>query len=235
MLSAVIFDIDGTLVDTVDMHAEAWQRAFRAYGKELDFATVRAQIGKGGDQLMPVFLSPAELDAFGEALDHRRSEIYKHEYLPHARAFPQVRELVERLKGDGTKIALASSASQEELAYYMQITRLTDVLDGATSADDAAASKPAPDIFAAALAQLGHPTPQATLVIGDSPYDAMAAAKLGLRTIGLLCGGFPAQHLQDAGCIALYHAPADLLARYDTWALGPDSLAGEPPTERLSD
>ena len=221
MTTAVIFDIDGTLVDTVDMHAEAWQRAFREYGKDLDFAAVRAQIGKGGDQLMPVFLSPAELDAFGAALDQRRRELFTHEYLPHARAFPQVRELVERLKEDGTKIALASSASQEELAYYMQLTRLTDVLDGATSADDAAVSKPAPDIFAAALAHLGHPAPQATLVIGDSPYDAMAAAKLGLRTIGLLCGGFPAQWLQDAGCMALYQDPADLLAQYDTWALGP--------------
>ena len=219
-LSAVIFDMDGTLVDTVDMHAEAWQRAFRAYGKDLDVATVRAQIGKGGDQLMPVFLSPAELAAFGEALDHWRSELFKREYLPQARAFPQVRALVERLKGDGAQIALASSASQEELAYYTQLTRLTDVLDGATSADDAAVSKPAPDIFAAALAQLGHPAPQATLVIGDSPYDAQAAAQLGLRTIGVLCGGFPAQRLQDAGCIALYQDPADLLAQYDTWALG---------------
>jgi len=217
MISAVIFDIDGTLVDTVDMHAEAWQRAFRAYGKELDWATVRMQIGKGGDQLMPIFLSPAELAAFGEALDQRRSAIFKHEYLPRARAFPQVRALVERLKGDGIQIALASSASQEELAYYMQLTRLTDLLDGATSADDAAVSKPAPDIFAAALVQLGHPAPQTTVVIGDSPYDAMAATPLGLRTIGLLCGGFPAQALQDAGCIALYHDHADLLAQYDTW------------------
>jgi HAD superfamily hydrolase (TIGR01509 family) len=234
MMSAVIFDIDGTLVDTVDMHAEAWQRAFRAYGKDLDFATVRAQIGKGGDQLMPVFLSPAELAAFGEALEHRRSALFKQEYLPHARAFPQVRALVERLKVDGTKIALASSASKEELAYYTQLTGLTDVLDGATSAEDAAASKPAPDIFAAALAQLGHPAPQETLVIGDSPYDAMAAAQLGLRTIGLLCGGFPAQRLQDAGCIALYHDPADLLAQYDTWVLGQGGPTGEPPREPLS-
>jgi len=105
-----------------------------------------------------------------------KNPIFKHEYLPHARAFPQVRALVARLKGDGTKIALASSASQEELAYYIQLTHLTDMSDGATSAEDAAASKPAPDIFAAALAPLGHPAPQATLVIGDSPYDAMAAA-----------------------------------------------------------
>jgi phosphoglycolate phosphatase-like HAD superfamily hydrolase len=109
------------------------------------------------------------------------------------------------------------------------------MLDGATSADDAAASKPAPDIFAAALAQLGSPAPHATIVIGDSPYDAMAAAKLGLPTIGLLCGGFPAQRLQDAGCIALYHDPADLLAHYDTSALGPYGPVGEPPRECLSD
>ena len=221
MLSAVLFDIDGTLVDTVDMHAEAWQRAFRAYGKHVDVATVRAQIGKGGDQLMPVFLTPAEVAAFGAALDQQRRELFMHEYLPHARAFPQVRDLVERLQRDGIKVALASSTSPEELAYYMRLTRLNDLVDGATSAEDADASKPAPDIFAAALARLGHPAPQATLVIGDSPYDALAAAQLGLRTIGVLCGGFPAQWLQDAGCMALYQDPADLLAQYDTWARGP--------------
>jgi len=135
-MRAVIFDMDGTLVDTVDMHAEAWQRAFRAYRKDLDFATVRSQIGKGGDQLMPVFLSPAELAAFGAALDHWRSELFKHEYLPQARAFPHVRDLVERLQGDGIQVALASSASQVELAHYLQLTGLTGMLDGTTSADD---------------------------------------------------------------------------------------------------
>jgi beta-phosphoglucomutase-like phosphatase (HAD superfamily) len=107
MIKTVIFDVDGTLVDTVDMHAEAWQRALKEYGKEFTFSAVRSQIGKGGDQLLPVFLSPEELDDFGEELEKRRGEIFKQDYLPKTTAFPQVRELVERIQQDGKRVVLA--------------------------------------------------------------------------------------------------------------------------------
>jgi HAD superfamily hydrolase (TIGR01549 family) len=215
MIKTVIFDVDGTLVDTVDMHAEAWQRALKEYGKEIEFSAVRAQIGKGGDQLLPVFLSREELDQFGEELEKRRGEIFKQEYLPKTNAFPQVRELVERIQRDGKRVVLASSAKQDELDHFKKVTDIADLLEGETSADDAEKSKPEPDIFFAAMNEGGNPEPREAIVVGDTPYDAIAAAKAKLKTIGLLSGGFPEQSLKDAGCVAIYKDPADLLAHYE--------------------
>ena len=94
------------------------------------------------------------------------------------------------------------------------MTNIADLLEGETSADDAEKSKPEPDIFLAAMKEAGSPEPAEAIVVGDTPYDAIAAAKANLKTIGLLCGGFPEQSLKDAGCIAIYKDPADLLARY---------------------
>ncbi len=215
MIKTVIFDVDGTLVDTVDMHAEAWQRALKEYGKEVEFTAVRTQIGKGGDQLLPVFLSREELDQFGEELEKRRGEIFKQEYLPKTKAFPRVRDLVERIQQDGKRVVLASSAKQDELDHFKKVTNIADLLEGETSADDAEKSKPEPDIFLAAIKEGGNPEPREAIVVGDTPYDAIAAAKANLKTIGVLCGGFPEQGLKDAGCVAIYKDPADLLARYE--------------------
>ena len=215
MIKLVIFDVDGTLVDTVDMHAEAWQRALKEYGKEVEFSAIRAQIGKGGDQLLPVFLSQEELDQFGEELEKRRGEIFKQDYLPKTKAFPQVRELVEHIQRDGKRVVLASSAKQDELDHFKKVTNIADLLEGETSADDAEKSKPEPDIFLAAIKEGGNIDPTEAIVVGDTPYDAIAAAKANLKTIGLLCGGFPEPSLEDAGCIAIYKDPADLLARYE--------------------
>ena len=215
MLKAVIFDIDGTLVDSVDLHARAWQEAFRHFGREIPYEEVRHQIGKGGDQLMPVFFSKEELDEFGEEMEKYRGDLYKREYLPRVRAFPAVRALFERIRRDGKKIALASSAKEEELKVYKEIADIADLVEEETSADDADKSKPHPDIFEAALAQLGDVKPADVIVVGDTPYDAEAAGKAGLRTVGVLCGGFPEAELRAAGCVAIYQDPADLLARYD--------------------
>ncbi|HEX8072983.1 MAG TPA: HAD family hydrolase [Pyrinomonadaceae bacterium] len=215
MLKAVIFDIDGTLVDSVDLHARAWQEAFRHFGREIPFADVRHQIGKGGDQLMPVFFSKEELDEFGEEMEKYRGDLFKREYMPRVRAFPRVRELFERIKRDGKRIALASSAKEDELKVYKELANISDLVEEETSSDDADKSKPHPDIFEAALAQLGDVAPAEALVVGDTPYDAEAAGKAGLRTVGVLCGGFPEAELRAAGCVRIYQAPADLLARYD--------------------
>jgi HAD superfamily hydrolase (TIGR01549 family) len=220
MLKAVIFDIDGTLVDSVDLHARAWQEAFRRFGREIPYEEVRHQIGKGGDQLMPVFFSRAELDRFGDELEKYRGDLYKREYLPRVRAFPRVRELFERIKQDGRRIALASSAKEDELKVYQEIARVSDLVEEQASADDADKSKPHPDIFEAALAALGDVRPAEAIVVGDTPYDAEAAAKARLRTIGVLCGGFPEAELRAAGCLRIYQAPADLLDRYDESPIG---------------
>jgi HAD superfamily hydrolase (TIGR01549 family) len=218
LIQAIIFDIDGTLVDSVDLHAEAWQKAFRRFGRETAFADVRHQIGKGGDQLLPVFFSKKELDDFGEEMEEYRGDLFKREYLPRVRAFPKVRELFERISSDGKRIALASSAKEEELSEYKKIARIEDLVEEETSADDAEKSKPHPDIFEAALAKLDGVAKDEIVVIGDTPYDAEAAGKVGLSTIGVLCGGFPEAELRAAGCASIYRDPADLLARYDEWS-----------------
>lgn len=215
MITAVIFDIDGTLVDSVDLHAEAWQVALEKFGKKVTFEEVRRQIGKGGDQLMPVFLSEKELEQFGDELERYRGELFKQEYLPRVKRFPCVPELFKRIRQDGKRIALASSAKGDELTTYKKIAGIEDLIDAETSSDDAEKSKPYPDIFQAALGQLGDISPGQVVVVGDTPYDAQAAGKARLRTVGLLCGGWNAEHLRQAGCIAIYRDPADLLAGYD--------------------
>lgn len=225
MLKAIIFDIDGTLVDSVDLHARAWQEAFRKFGREVAFEKVRHQIGKGGDQLMPVFFSEEELERFGEELEKYRGELFKREYLSQVRAFPQVRELFERIRRDGTRIALASSAKKDELKTYKEIARITDLVEEETSADDADKSKPHPDIFEAALDALGDVEADEAIVVGDTPYDAEAAGKIKLRTVGVLCGGFPETELRAAGCTDIFRDPADLLTRYDASPLAQSSSA----------
>jgi HAD superfamily hydrolase (TIGR01549 family) len=221
VIKAVLFDIDGTLVDSVDLHAEAWRLAFKKFGKTVSFAEVRRQIGKGADQLLPVFWSQGELEQFGKELEEYRSELFKKEYLPRVKAFPQVRELFARIQQYDKRIALASSAKAEELSTYKKVARIDDLIEAETSSDDAEKSKPHPDIFHAALSELGDVSRGTVLVVGDTPYDAEAAAKANLRTVGLLCGGWSETDLRGAGCIAVYRDAADLLAHYEESPIGP--------------
>jgi HAD superfamily hydrolase (TIGR01509 family) len=218
MIKAVIFDIDGTLIDSVDLHAQAWKEAFKHFGKDIPYQQIRHQIGKGGDQLMPVFFTHDELDEFGKSMEKSRGDLFKREFLPRVRPFPKVRELFERIKEDGKKIALASSAKDDEIEVYKKLLRIEDLVEEEASADDAEKSKPHPDIFQAALDRLDV-GPAEAIAVGDTPYDADAAGRLRIKTIGMRCGGFPEAELIAAGCIAIYDDPADLLARYEESAL----------------
>jgi HAD superfamily hydrolase (TIGR01509 family) len=235
MVENVIFDVDGTLVDSVDEHAEAWRRAFLEFGRDVPFAHVRSQIGKGADQLMPVFFNDEELERFGKELEQYRSELFLRDFLPKVRPFPKVRELFQRLRKDKRRIALASSAKDEELKHYVKLCRIEGLYEERTSKDEVEKSKPYPDIFAAALAKLGQPDVSTSVVVGDTPYDALAAGKLGLPTLGVLCGGFPADDLRAAGCRVLMKDPAELLARLEagsrTWPWGEAGMPVAPEDE----
>ena len=224
MIQGVMFDVDGTLVDSVDLHARAWKDAFQRFGRDVPFEEVRRQIGKGADQLLPVFFSNEELSEFGVQLEEYRAELFKQAYLPRVTAFPKVRELFRKLVGDGNRIVLASSGSKEEIAHYKKLARIEDLVAAETSADDVERSKPYPDIFAVALSRLGINNDEA-LVVGDTPYDAEAASKLGLETIGLLCGGFSKGDLLQAGCFAIYRDPEELLGEYPQWSRAQRSLS----------
>ncbi|MDX7951359.1 HAD family hydrolase [Lichenihabitans sp. Uapishka_5] len=221
MPKAIIFDVDGTLVDSVKLHAMAWQDAFRDFGRDHDLQALHDQIGKGGDQLLPVFMSAEDIEKDGERLEEHRGKILKSRYLDQIVAFPSVRALLQRLLDDGKVIALASSAKQEELSHYKKLADIDDLLQAETSSDDAERSKPHPDIFQAALKKLGV-APADAIVVGDTPYDAEAATKAGVRTVGLLCGGWSEADLLEAGCIAVFRDPADLLDRYAASPLSGD-------------
>lgn len=215
MVENVIFDVDGTLVDSVDEHAEAWRRAFLHFGRDIPFSHVRSQIGKGADQLMPVFFNDEELERIGKELEEYRTALFLREFLPKVRPFPRVKELFQRLRKDGKRLALASSAKDEELKHYVKLCGIEGLYETKTNKDEVDKSKPHPDIFEAALARLGKPDPAMTVVVGDTPYDALAASKLGLPTVGMRCGGFSPDDLRSAGCRTLVKDPEELLRRYD--------------------
>ena len=215
MIKAIIFDVDGTLVDSVAIHAKSWQEAFGAFGYDIPFEKLRGQIGKGSDQLLPVFLSKEQLETQGDQINERRGTIIKERLLSKIEAFPKVRALFARLRADGIKIALASSAQGDELDTYKKKADIVDLVEEETSSDDAEHSKPHGDIFQAALDRLPGIALGDAVVIGDTPYDADAAGKVGLRTIGVRCGGFSDDDLRNAGCFAIYDDPADLLEHYE--------------------
>lgn len=212
MVKATIFDIDGTIMDSVGAHIDAWKRTFAHFGKQVSDEEIRRHIGEGDDDMLPVFFSSEELHRFRPELESYRGELFKREYLPSLKAFPDVRRLFERIKNDGKKIALASTAKAEEINIYKEIARIPDLVDCAVCSEEVAESKPHRDICGVALRKLGKLAPAKVISIGDTVYDVEAAAKNNICTIGLLCGGGTREELQRAGCVALYHDPADLLA-----------------------
>jgi HAD superfamily hydrolase (TIGR01509 family) len=211
MIRAVIFDVDGTLVDSVDLHALAWHEAFAHFGHAVTFEQARSQIGKGGDQLVPVFLSDEEISDHGPALEQWRSERFRSTYLANVRPFSAVPQLLQRVREAGLKVAVASSAKEEELQTYLDIAGVSKLVDAFSSSADAERSKPAPDIFHAVLTKLKLGGDE-TLAVGDTPYDAQAARRAGMNCIGMLCGGFTEESLRDAGSLAVYPGPAALFA-----------------------
>lgn len=212
-MAAVILDVDGTLVDSNDAHAAAWVEAFAAHGVTVAFDAVRRCIGMGGDKLMPAVSGISEESEAGQAMAAERSRIFKTKYLHGLQPFDSVRELVQRFKGDGFAVAVASSAKEDELTPLLEIARVADLIEHRTSSDDAEASKPEPDIVEAALKEVRSPARDAVMV-GDTPYDVEAATRAGVAVVGFESGGWTRGEL--AGAVEVYRDAADLLRRYDS-------------------
>ncbi len=220
MPQALLTDIDGTLVDSNALHAEAWRRAFEHFDIHIGFDEAWTQIGKGGDQVIPHFVKDPEKDGLEKKITAFRKDIFHRDYMPRIVAFPQSRELLQKVAAAGMKIALATSSDQEDIASYKKIVGMDDLIDEAATGADAEQSKPAPDIFAAALKKIGLEAHQ-TIALGDTPYDASAAGALGIPIIGLTCGGWKRADLLAAGCIAVFQDPADLLLHFADSPLAP--------------
>lgn len=215
---AVIFDVDGTLVDSNDAHAAAWRDVLRDFGFERAFGEIRRLIGMGGDKLLPALTGSSADSDLGKRIREARSRRFHDAFVDKLRPFPGVRALLARIAGDGFRLGIASSARQDELDRLLEIAGVDDLIDRQTSSDDVDASKPDPDAVHAALAKLGVPAGAATMV-GDTPYDVQAAARAGVAMIALRCGGWADADL--AGARAIFDDASDLLARYT-----PDLFAG---------
>jgi HAD superfamily hydrolase (TIGR01509 family) len=211
-ITTVLLDVDGTLVESNDAHAEAWVRAFAEHGIEVPYETVRAAIGMGGDQLMPHVSHLSEESEQGQQIAARRGEIFKRDYLPKVRPLRDADKLVAALKARGFTAVAASSAKRDELEPLLKIAGASTLLDDATSSSDAESSKPEPDIIQAALQRAGV-SPHEAMMIGDTPYDIEAASRAGVRTIAFRSGGWSDDKLQ--GAVAIYDGPWDLLDQLD--------------------
>jgi HAD superfamily hydrolase (TIGR01509 family) len=211
MKTFFIFDIDGTLIDSNEQHALAWFHSFRIFDKQISLKQIRSQMGKGGDQLLPEFLTRKEVEQIGEKISELHLAIFKARYLAQIKAFAGVAKLFREIRKRGGTIALASSSKQEEVETFVKIAKIENLADQVTSSDDAQSSKPQPDILHAAMRKLRNPNKNKTIMIGDSPFDALAARKAGIKMIGLECGGFSGTVLRRNGCAAVYENPMHLL------------------------
>jgi HAD superfamily hydrolase (TIGR01509 family) len=226
----VIFDVDGTLVDSNDAHAKAWATALKENGHEVDYQQIRRLIGMGGDNLLPEIANLEKDSEQGTAISHRRGEVFKEQYLSSLASLPGSRELVERISTDGMKLVVASSAKQDELEPLLSIAEVSDLFEQRTSSDDAPKSKPDPDIVQAALERISL-TPEEAVMIGDTPYDIQSAHKAGVKVIALRSGGWSDKDL--TGALAIYDDPADLLAHYDESPLVQQAAVGSPSDQEI--
>ncbi len=211
-LDAVIFDIDGTLIDSNPAHVEAWVQAFAARGYRVAADRITVEIGKGGDKLVPSILGAEADRRDGDALREAQKEAFlalaRRTKLP---VFPGAEELITELRRRGMKTALATSSGGEQLDGLFRSAGVDfrKLVDEATSADDAKESKPAPDILQAAIVKLGLAPTQCAMV-GDTVYDAEASRGAGVACLGVRSGGNAAETLMRAGARAVWRDTADL-------------------------
>ncbi|MGI4829620.1 MAG: HAD family hydrolase [Janthinobacterium lividum] len=218
MPDVLLTDLDGTLVDSNALHAEAWRRTFEHFGIQIGMDEAWRQIGKGGDQVIPVFVPEADRERLEKPLKEFRKDLFHRDYMSRMVAFSQARDLLLRVRESGMKIVIATSSEQEDLPTYGKLVGMEDLVDEASSSADAKASKPDADIFAAALKKVNM-RPEQAVALGDTPWDAEAAGKLGIPVIGLTSGGWKADDLRAAGCVEVWQDPADLLLHFDESAL----------------
>lgn len=211
-LKGILLDIDGTLLDSNDAHAAAFTRAFAEHGIDIPFDHVRPLVGMGSDKLIPSLTGFEHDTRDGKAIVERKKGIFEERYLRQLQSTPGARSLLKRFLADGLTLIVATSAGGDEMEGLLRQAGVDDLIHGATSSGDVDNSKPDPDVIGAATKK-SKLKPGELLMLGDTPYDIEAAAKAGVRTIVLRCGGWWNDGALD-GAIAIYDDPGDLLAHW---------------------
>lgn len=191
-----ILDVDGTLVDTNYHHALAWHRALHAHGHRVQMWKVHRHIGMGGDQLVPALIGEEAAAAVGDEIRAAEAEAYGG-LIGEVEPMEGARELIAKLREEGSTVILASSAKQEEVDHYLDLLEARELVDGWTTSADVEATKPEPDLVHAALEKAGNDDP--AVMVGDSVWDVEAAKRAGLPTLAVLTGGFSEAELREAG------------------------------------
>jgi HAD superfamily hydrolase (TIGR01509 family) len=212
MTQGVLFDLDGTLVDTVYLHAVTWWQAFRQLGHDVETAQIHRSIGMGGDRIVKHLIGS---DQDGDKLRDAHSALYA-VYWDRLRSTPGARELLRAVKDHDMRVVLASSAAEPELKALLRALDSDDVIDTATGADDAEESKPAPDIVQVALKR-SKLAPEESIFVGDAVWDVHAANALKIPCVGLTCGGLSEAELLDAGAAFVCANPQELLDSGFLW------------------
>lgn len=216
--AGVLFDVDGTLVDTTYLHTVVWWEALRQFDHDVSMARIHRGIGMGADVILDHLLGEDRNRDDDDALAEAHSALYG-AWWERLRPLPGATDLLRACAKRGLAVVLASSAAERELGVLRRVLDTDEVITAATSSSDAEQSKPAPDILQAALDQSGV-DPHRAVFVGDAVWDVQAAAKLDIPCIGLACGGTSAAELRDAGAVAVYDDPAALLAALDTSVIG---------------
>ena len=211
----LIFDLDGTLIDTVYEHVVAWREALEQHDIHLPNWKIHRRIGMSGQLFLPALLrelgrktSKAEIQVIEEV----RSQIFVRE-IPSVRLLPGAKDLLRYLRQIGARWCIGTTGDRKQVS---QLTRGLDIPPGTPviTGDDVSAAKPAPDCFIAGAARL-HVSPSEAIVVGDSPWDLLAAQRMKALGVGLLCGGYSGDELERAGAYRVYEDPADLLAHIE--------------------
>lgn len=217
-ITLALLDIDGTLLLSNDAHARAFVEAGKSLGLAPGFDRIRRLIGKGGDKLIPEAFGFEHDSKPGKKLSEEKDRIFK-TFVPSLHPAPGARAFLSRLLNDDIELVVATSAGRDDVNRLLEQAGVRDLIEDATSSDDAASSKPDPDIIQAALRKAGKDA-RATIMVGDTPYDVEAALRAGVQIITVRCGGL----WKDAdfkGAIAIYDDPADILAHYEETPFAP--------------
>jgi HAD superfamily hydrolase (TIGR01549 family) len=220
MAAAVIFDIDGTLVDTNYQHALAWYRAFRRHGVLLPLWRIHRAIGMGGDQLVAALAGERVDEELGDRIRDAEKPLYM-EMIDEVEPFEGAKELVRELCEEGRTVVLASSAKQDEVEHYLELLEARERVAGWTTSADVEETKPEPDLVEAALEKAGT---REAVMVGDTVWDCESANRAGIQTIAVLSGGYGEAELTAAGARQVFESVAELRG-------SPEALAPSAPLE----